>query len=192
MFEIVSDFQDAVPVPFKGGSVAGNPYVLVGGTAIAAAVSAWLSNDGWSVGEYNNWMNQMNDTIKAWDQIGWNYPGTGPKACWRQHPAKRNDFKAFWARFSKHYAAHGQISGFYVSDSEEKPARALMAELAGWGAWLNKACNAEIGNPTPDPDPVPPGATDWGAIMKWGAIGLGAVVVLNVITSVRSAFPRQP
>jgi hypothetical protein len=187
MLEILS--ASPLPSPFPPISPASKTTgYLIAGAAAAGLIAEWLTNKDWSAGEYNYWMTTINDTFKQWDQLGWHRPGDGPNACWKKHPVKRNEFLAFWARFSKHYKEHGQVST-YVSDSEEKPARAIMAELAAWGAWLNKTCAAGIDDPPPEPSNG--GGTDWGAVFKWGAIGLGAVVVLNIIVGVRGAFPRQ-
>jgi hypothetical protein len=168
------------------------PFALAGGGAlVGATVTAWLGEPSWSVGEYNHWMKQMNDSIAEWDKLGWK------NGCWQGHTEKRRQWLTFWSQFAKHYGEHGQISSFsFVSDSEELPARALMKKLRAWGDWLNTTCGAQTGITTPDAPAAPgepggPSTTDWGSIAKWGAIGLGALVALNVVTGLKDAFPGR-
>ncbi|MEE8385941.1 MAG: hypothetical protein V3S01_08490 [Dehalococcoidia bacterium] len=179
------------------------PFLIAGtGATAGAVVTGWLNNDDWSIGEYNHWMRTMDVTIGGgvpgkpggWDQLGWE---TG---CWQKYPHKRREWQAFWALFSKHYAEHGIITGATVPpwliDSEEKPARDLMRRLRAFGTWLNKTCGADTGTTLPTqtaaagaPD-APPEPTDWEAIIKWGALGLGALVALSAVSTVRGAFGK--
>lgn len=157
------------------------PLVYAAGAGAVAAgtlVAAWLQKDDWSVGEYNSYMSQMHQTILDWNTIGWKkgcFTDAGRQARWR----------AFIAAFSKHYKDHGQISSVsFVSDSEEKPARDLMRQLALWGTELNAACGANI----PDNLPPPPAPTaepiDY---LKWGGILVGGILALQLIGAARSA-----
>lgn len=165
---------------------------LIAGTALAAGtlVAAWLSQTDWSVGEYNDWMLTMNQTIAQWDKIGWD------SGCWAKSPQKRQEWLLFWKRFSTHYGVYGKISNIsYVSDSAEKPARELMKQLINWGTWLNDTCGAATTGgaiaPPPPGEPPPSGPTDWVAIAKWGGIGVGALVVLSLVANIRAAFPAR-
>jgi hypothetical protein len=170
---------------------------LVGGASVAGTLLAWEGKPSWSVGEYNNYMRQMSDTIKEWDTLGWD------AGCWKKSPAKRTAWKAFWTRFSKHYKEWPNFpTGKWTTPvgglppGAEMPTRSLMKELAAWGAWLNKTCQAGTVAPTPLPDPTPDNgggtSTDVATMVKWGAIGIGAIVLLNVVQGVRGAFPRRP
>lgn len=162
------------------------PYIVAGTSAAATAVVASWLNENWDIGTYNAITAKINDTIKLWDPQGWT-----PIDCWGKNPQMRKEFLAFWARWSKHYGQYGKQS-VYLSDSAEMPVRNIfLPELAGWAQRLNKVCGIENTGPI-DPVPPPPDSgTDWGAVAKWGAIGLGAIVLLNVVTGIRSAFPRQ-
>jgi hypothetical protein len=175
------------PPQLQGLYGLGVPVVpfLIAGTGAAAAVSSWLGDD-WDLGTYNVITSKINDTIKNWDQQGWR-----PNNCWGKYPQKRKEFKEFWARWSKHYGQYGKQS-VYLSDSAETPVRKIfLPELAAWAQWLNTACNVDTGGPI---DPVRPddNSTDLASIVKWGAIGIGAIVLLNVVQGVRGAFPNRP
>jgi hypothetical protein len=163
--------------------------LLVGGAAgaaaAAAAVAAWLTAPDWNVGQYNHYMASMDATIKEMDKLGW---ATG---CWQDNPVKLRQFKTFWAKFSKHWGEYGRQS-VWLDDDAEKPARDLLKELGSWITWFEKTCRADLGptihDPGVDPTPAPSG---WTPLVKWGAIGLGALVLLNVVQGVRGAFPRE-
>ena len=160
-------------------------YLLAGGVAAGAALTRFLESDEWSAGEYNFWMDKMDATFHEWDALGWSH------GCWNNAELRRQ-WLSFWQRFSKHYAAHGKVSSGWVSDSEEKPARLLLQELVSWGEKLNAQCSADIDNPSPTPPPpLPPPEAPWLSYVKWGAIGLSALVALNVISSVRNVLPRR-
>ena len=149
----------------------------VGAVAAGTAVAAWLAKDDWSVGEYNTHMAEMYQTILTWDKIGW------AKGCWND-TSRRARWVTFMNAFGAHYKAHGQISGAsYVSDSEEKPARDLMAQLAVWGDALNAACSLDVPSVLPETKPETP-AIDY---LKWGVYLVGGVVALQLIGAVRSA-----
>lgn len=169
------------------------PFLIAGSSAAAGAtISSWLGNN-WDTGTYNVITSKINDTLKRWDSQGWDTPGTGANACWKKNPRKREEFKAFWSRWSKHYGQYGKQS-VYLSDSAEMPVRNIfLPELAQWAQWLNKTCNVDTGGAVePSPAPNNGGATtDIASMVKWGAIGIGAVVLLNVVQGVRGAFPRQ-
>jgi hypothetical protein len=86
------------------------------------------------------------------------------------------------------------ISGFntdiYLPDRYEIPAKLLLKELNDWGTRLNAVCGIEhqIG-PTPGPHPgddAPPSPTDFGSMLKWGAILVGGVLALSVVSSFRN------
>jgi hypothetical protein len=175
---------------------------LVGGASAAATLLAWSDTKRrWSEGEYNDYMRQMNDTIKEWDKLGWK------AGCWQKAPAKQKAWKAFWSRFSKHYRewptnpGRELFSQDVLSDAEY-PARNLMRQLAEWGNWLNSTCQAGTSVPAPLPDPYTNGGGGGGGggggkieqvgnVVMWGAIGIGAIVLLNVVQGVRGAFPRR-
>lgn len=173
------------------------PAIIAGGGAAAAiAIAAWLDDPDWSTGQYNDYMLAMDNAIKEYDKLGWS------SGCWQQNPAKLRQFKTFWGEFSRHWGEYGRQS-VYLSDSAEKPARRHLRTLAGWAKWLEKNCGVDIGPSVVKPgDPLiggggsgvaPRTVTDWGKVAQWGAIGLGAIVVLNIVSGVRGAFPaRQP
>lgn len=163
------------------------PFLLAGGVAVGAGITGWLSAPGWSAGQYNDWMRTMNDTLTSWDQLGWKY------GCW-DNAQLRKDFLAFWKRFSTHYKEHGIIHSGIVTDSEEDPARALMQQMIVWGATLNK-CGAPVAVKNYEAEQQQQTAkeetsTDWGAVAKWGGIGLLALVGLSVVNGVRTAFQK--
>lgn len=173
---------------------------LLGSAAAGAVVAEWLGKDQWSIGEYNLWMQEMNDTIAAWDRLGWD------RGCWAKNPPQRTSWLAFWKRFSDHYRDHGHIDPAaifppWASDSEAKPARVLMAELANWGTWLNNTCGADTSGSSitgeaaaekAAKDPGNPSApTDWLAVAKWSGIAIGGVVVLSLISNIRGAFASR-
>ncbi len=160
-------------------------FLLAGGAAAGASILAWLNNTEWTVDEYNQWMLTMNNTIHDWDQRGWK------SGCWQKYGARRKAWLNFWKRFSLHYGLHGRIGQYsFVSDREERPSRILMKELKNWGKWLNTACKVDTGASALDPGagappPSPIADTDWAGVIKWGALGLGALVALNVATGLR-------
>jgi hypothetical protein len=178
----------------SGVGAFGAAPLLVGGAAgaaaAAAAVASWLTAPDWNVGQYNYYMASMDSTIKEMDKLGWS---TG---CWQKNPAKLRQFKTYWAKFSKHWSEYGRQS-VYLPDSAELPARDLLKELGGWIKWFEKTCGSDLGPTVHDPDAVDPthdptaGGMDWGPIVKWGAIGLGALVALNVISGIRGAIPQR-
>lgn len=173
----VAGFGDlgVVPILFY---VAGAAAVTAG-----AAVASWLSKDEWSVGEYNNYMAQMHDTILAWDKLGWS------TKCWEKNPVRREMWNSFMYQFGQHYARGKIAEHSYVSDSDEKPARDLMTRLALWGEWLQNYCGADTGPKVEPPDA--PSGFDYGEALKWGAILTLGVVGLNVIKGVRDVFPSR-
>lgn len=155
-------------------------YAMASAAALSAgaAVAKWLGSDSdsWSVDEYNAFMAEMYNTILAWDRIGWQM------GCWNDI-SRRENWKVFMKAFGDHYAK-GKVT-HYVSDSEERIAKDLMRRLAAWGEALNKACGLK---PAPDPKPDPqkdegPGALDY---LKWGAIGIGALLALNIVAAVKN------
>jgi len=153
----------------------------VGAVAAGTLVSGWLSKDDWSVGEYNSYMAEMYRTILAWDTIGWK------KGCWTD-AGRRARWKIFMEGFGRHYGEHGKISGIsFVSDSEEKPARNFMRQLAQWGDELNRACGANIPNYLPPPVPPPTEAVDY---LKYGAWLVGGILAIQIFSAVRGAGPR--
>ena len=182
--------QVAPRYDLDGFEVAPIVFVLAG-TAVAAGVgvAAWLNQKGWSVGEYNQWMRQMDATIKNWDALGWKY------GCWKNADT-RKAWLDFWKAFSTHYKEHGLISSVsYVSDSEEMPARNLMSQLIQWGNTLNN-CGApiaikDISSEKAAEEQAAASETDWGSLLKWGAIGVGGLVLLNLLTGFKSAFAKQ-
>lgn len=198
-FEIIGSDHPALDMPpqLEALMVLGvAPGIVAGVAATAGTFAAWLAKDGWSAGEYNNFMRMMNDTFSQWDKLGW-VKGADGKSCWRKYPAKRAEWKAFWTRFGKHYRAHGQVSTLsFLSDSEEGPARAFMAGLQQWGTgFFEKVCGADIGVTTgldPDSGAPPPDVGGPGDFLKYGAWLVGGLVVLNVISGLRGAFPRKP
>lgn len=175
------------------GAFGVGPLLIAGGVAAAGAtIAAWLADPDWSTGEYNDYMLAMDQSIKELDKLGWS------SGCWQKNPAKMRQWKDFWARFSKHYGEYGRQS-VYLSDAAEKPARTLLKTLAGWTDWFEKNCGIDIGPSVTapggsDPSVIPHVAgavTEWTPLVKWGAIGLGALVVLNVLSGIRGVIPRQ-
>ena len=183
-FEHVNDrYFYGEPVAFGEFGILPLVYAAaVGGVAVGGLVASWLSKDDWSVGDYNKYMYEMYRTILLWDQIGWQ------KGCWKD-ATRRARWKIFMDSFGRHYSAHGQISAAsYVSDSEERPARDLMRELAQWGDELNKTCGAgipdNIPSPNPNPNPTPTEPLDY---LKYGAWIVGGILALQLISSFKSA-----
>lgn len=160
----------------------------IGAGAIAAGVlvAEWLSKDDWSAGQYNSYMLQMYQTILAWDTLGWQ------KGCWTD-AGRRARWKIFMNAFGAHYAAHGNISSNFLDDSEERPARDFMRQLAAWGDELNAACGANIPSNLPGPAPGEPGSNDAPKptepidYIKWGVYLVGGVLALQLIGAFRTA-----
>lgn len=180
-FEYVeSDYLGAPPQAQLGVLPLIPLFLLASGSLATVTISGWLSND-WSVGEYNNIAREMNDTIKAWDKIGWE------KGCWKANPEKRKEWVLFWSRFSAHFKNHG-IQSAYLTDSAEKPLRnSLLPQLRVWGEWLNKTCSAATGAPGPVEPPAPP-STDWGKVVMWGAAAVGAVALASMLKTTKDLF----
>lgn len=166
------------------------PLLIGGGIAATAAITAWLEDDDWDIGTYNNMVLKIDDLIHEIDQLGW----TGN--CWKKHPAKRKAFKRFWARWSRHYAEHGRIETkswlgddcltCYVPDSAENPVRDdLLPELKGWVNWLQRVCGQETAAPESVKDPAreksSPSATAFalgaGGTMLAVGLGIGALLL---------------
>jgi hypothetical protein len=172
------------------------PILIAGAAGVAAAgtlVADWLASDAWSVGEYNDYMKAMDSLIHQLDKLGW------ANGCWQNNPVKYQQWRDFaWGRFSVHYGEYGKQS-VYLPDSAEKPARNLLRELAAWVQWFEKTCGDALGPNISEPrrgDPsVDPSAgvaaQQWGDLVKWGALGLGALVLLNIVQGVRGALPRE-
>jgi hypothetical protein len=172
------------------------PYLVAGGAVAGAALTKFLLDEDWSTGEYSYWMDTMNSTIQEWDKLGW-LKGSDGKSCWDKNPEMRRQFKSFWSRFSKHWAAYGEQSG-YLSDSAEGPARKLLQELKEWGTRLTQVCQIAAGalpistqQQTQQEVHTTSAAGPYADMIKWGAIGLGALVALNVVSGIRGAFPRR-
>jgi hypothetical protein len=159
-------------------------FYVVGASAIAGATAAyaWLSREEWSVDDYNSQMERMQQTIQLWQDLGWSNPGKDKNACWRRHENKRLEWVLFRDRFIKFYGEHGKQS-YYLPDAIERQARDFVRELAGWADWLEASCGIGMVKPKPHPDESD-GLTN---ALKWGAILVGGVVVLQLIGSVRSA-----
>ncbi len=172
--------------------------VLIGGVAAAGALAAWLNEGDWSAGTYNSHMRMMSDTFKHFDALGWKIKDAEGVSCWHKHPEQRKQFKRLWIRFGKHYAEHGSVGSYsYLSDNEEGPARGFMLDLQRWATFLEKACQINLGPAGGGLDvkqgDTPSSESDkLGNLVKWGAIGIGGIVLLNVITGLRGAFPQQP
>lgn len=157
-------------------------YAMASAAALSAgaAVAKWLSSDAdsWNVDQYNAFMSEMHETILAWDRIGWD------RGCWNDI-SRRENWKVFMNAFGKHWSK-GKAT-YYVSDSEEGIAKDLMRRLAAWGEELNKVCGLKPGPaPIHDTDPEKdegPGAFDY---LKWGAIGIGALLALNIVSAVKN------
>jgi hypothetical protein len=161
------------------------PFAIAGAGAAGATISSWLGTN-WDVGTYNS--RKINDTIHQWDAQGWK-----PNNCWGKYPAKRRAFKAFWSRWSKHYGKYGTQS-VYLSDAAEMPVRnVFLPELEAWGRWLNETCKIDTAGgigPVVQPDDGGGPTTDIAQMVKWGALGIGAIVLLNVVQGVRGALPQ--
>jgi hypothetical protein len=180
------------------------PLFLIGGASAGAAVSSWLHDDDWSVGKYNAMMRKINDTIHEWDkQAG----GKNWNKCWGKHPTMRRQWKNFWSRWAAHYGEYGQIGECFdfkkkytcfVPDSAEKPVRDIfLPELEAWGKRLNKVCSIEttpVGPVAPSPTPNGGGGStptgDIASAIKWGVMGIGAVLAFNVFKMTRGPGPR--
>lgn len=197
-FQIIGDDQPTLDVPPELASLTGLdvvPIVVAGVGVTAGTFAAWLAQDGWSTGEYNNFMLKMNDIFKDWDKLGWGAKGQNGKSCWANNPRRRKAWKALWARFGKHWRQYGQVS-YVLTDSVEGPARDLMQELLGWGPFFEKVCGAEIGVAGESLDPgsgvAPAREGGMADMVKYAAWAIGGLVALNVITGLRGAFPRKP
>jgi len=167
-------------------------FLLAGGAAGGVTLSTMLGKDQWSIGEYNYWMRTLDDTFRAWDPLGWR---TG---CWQKHPERRRAWVSLWERFSKHYAEHPVITRIsfppWALESEEAPARAVMKELAEFQKWLNRTCGAKAVSPVTAPEVTerpPTTGAEIGAAIKWGAIGIAALLGLNVLSALRGAATRR-
>lgn len=169
---------------------------LIGGASAAAAVASWLQDKDWSTGTYNAMTAKINATIHEWDRLG---GGANWNKCWGKYPAMRRQWKSFWSRWSKHYGEYGKQSG-WVSDSAEKPVREMfLPELAAWGERLSGTCNiatTPVG-PIVPPPPAPNGGGGGGSptgdiasAIKWGVMGIGAVLAFNVFKMTRGPGPR--
>lgn len=183
-FEYVNDRRFYSDAPQNLGELGVVPIIVyamaVSALAAGTAVAAWLSKDGWSVGEYNAYMSEMYQTILLWDKIGWQ------KGCWND-ATRRARWVAFMNAFGKHYSEHGKISGIsFVSDSEELPARDLMKQLAKWGDELNTACALNIPSNLPDNTP-PQKARDPYDYLTMGVYLVGGILALQLIGAFRSA-----
>ena len=201
-----NSLSQAQIIPAAGAAALASPtfrILLAGALATASAsIYDWLNADSWSIGEYNLWMQTMDDTIKQWDALGW------ANGCWAAHPTQRKAWRDYWARFSKHYAQYGTVSdipGNWLSDSAEKPARALMQELASWGTWLNQTCGVPlsagaglpgtgVGQQTfvapglPAPAPQTGDGFNWMDLIKIGGIGLIGLVLLSVLRETKNVL----
>ncbi len=62
--------------------------------------------------------------------------------------------------------------------------RAAIVAACASGKLQQAACVAAL-------EASKPNETDWGSVVKYGAIGVGALVLLQVISSIRSAFPGK-
>lgn len=180
-FQIVDDRNYyAAPLGGFSGGFGVIPLVYVAAIAAVSAgtlVYEWLTKDEWSVGEYNAHMDEMYHTILLWDQIGWK------KGCWTD-AARRARWVLFMNAFGKHYNEHGQINtASFVSDSEEKPARALAQQLATWGDELNTSCALDVPSNVPPPK-APTEPLDY---LQWGVYAVGAILALQLVGSWRNA-----
>jgi hypothetical protein len=158
-------------------------FYVVGASAVAGATAAyaWLSREEWSVDDYNSQMHRMDQTIRLWQNLGWSNPGKDKNACWRRHENRRLEWATFRDRFAKFYGEHGKQS-YYLPDAIERQARDFVKELAGWGEWLEASCGIGlVSKPEEDKE------DGLASALKWGAILVGGVVVLQLIGSVRSA-----
>lgn len=164
-------------------------FYIIGSSAVAGATAAyaWLSREEWSVEQYNDQMSRMQQTIQLWQDLGWSNPGKDKNACWRRHENKRLEWAIFRDRFIKFYGENGKQS-YYLPDAIEKIARDYVRELATWGEWLAASCG--ISSVTPKPPESPEEPTDLGTILKWGAILVGGVVALQIISSVKDVTRR--
>jgi hypothetical protein len=150
-------------------------------------IAGWLKDDSWSAGQYNAYMYEMYQTILLWDKIGWQ------KGCWND-ATRRARWVIFMNGFGKHYKEHGNISSAsYLDDSEEAPAHDFAKQLAAWGNELNASCAANIPQVIPPP-PGPNGDSgggdstfDLGSALKWGALLVGGVLALQLITAFKGA-----
>jgi hypothetical protein len=161
---------------------------IAAGIAGTAAISAFLGDKSWATGDYNMWMGRMNATFPVWDKLGWD------SGCWKKYPNKRAEWKGFWTAFGNHYRDHGQVSTYsFLSDAEEGPARVFLQDMARWSTWFGKNCGLDAGTTPFNPnagDPTQP-ENAFGGYLKWGAIAIGGLVALNVISGLRGAFSKQ-
>lgn len=174
------------------------PFLIAGSSAAATAtIGSWMGTN-WDRGTYNIIVRKIDDTIKHWDQQAWGKFG-GPN-CWRKYPAKRKEWLAFWRRWSKHYGKYGQ-QHVYLSDEAENPVRNIfLPEMQQWANWFNTACKMQTtavapASPTPPPSSTEANGSATGNIataVKWGAIGVGGILLMNIVSGIRGALPRQP
>jgi hypothetical protein len=190
-FEILDDGDYYAPGLSGFGVLPLVPLFLFGGgAAVAGTVSRLLKADTeWTTGEYNYWMDYIDGTWKVWDGVGWD------KGCWAKNPRVRQEWVNFGARFAKQNSlGRMKIGGFghdiYLPDQYELSARNLLGELRGWGDRLNALCKAGTVQPGPDkPPPPPPGPnepTDLGTMLKWGAVVVGGILALNVVSTFKN------
>lgn len=188
---------------FVCGGVCIGAAALASGSAVAYINS--LLDRGWDTGTYNTLMQMMNNTIGGgipgkpggWDQFGWE------SGCWQKYPGKRKEWLAYWGAFSKHYAKYGEQSG-YLSDAAENPVRnILLPKLRMWASWFEKTCGkkdaaGQLPQPLPNGggplDPITSNgdtSANIATMVKWGALGIGGILLLNVVSGIRGAFPRR-
>ena len=177
------------------GGVGTATFLLAGAVAVAT-LKGWISRTSWSGAEYNLWMRTMNDTIGQWDTLGWKL------GCWQKYPDMRKNWLQYWSRFSKQWKEHPSVDPgaliTWATESEEAPARILMTELSDWGSWFNAHCGAQLDiKPLSDEEAATIAkansiqSTDWTSLVKWGALAIGGVVALNLISSIRGAFSHR-
>jgi hypothetical protein len=159
------------------------PLLLVAGAAVTGAtLQAWINN-GWSTAEYNAIVKTIDASLHNWDAAGWT------NDCWKKNPVKRAQWLALWKVFSDHYKQYGQQS-VYLADAAENPIRNyVLPQMIEWSTWLKKTCNVDTGGLPEAEEPKKP--FDFENALKWGAIGIGAIVALQLVASVRSALPPR-
>jgi hypothetical protein len=116
-------------------------YVVGTAVATGVTVAAWLSSDDWGVDEYRDNMSKTHATILAWhDQL----KKTG---CWNKlKPELRSQWQNYMTRFGAHWKKG--VPSLFVSDDEERTARALIAELPEWAKRF-EACGVGEAKDTP-------------------------------------------